>query len=215
MGKKREFVPFKAHTPTAQTREIASTLAGLGLTKQLIASTLQINYLTLEKYYLLDMEVGRAKTHAKVAKAIVENAVDNMNVAAQQLYAKTQMGWSETSKVEHSGAQMVIAPWLTNRNMAPIDVNARPVSGDNDTDGQQSLDGPDTPSDAISDKPPGRPVIKRRNVKRVLACRANAKLGGAARAAQFKKAAEEARAAQSAGGGDNLHIAPSTKNSDL
>lgn len=214
MGKRKAAIPFQAHTPTEQTREIASTLAGLGLTKQLIASTLHINPLTLDKYYLADMEIGRAKTHAKVANAIVVNAVDNMNVAAQQLYAKTQMGWSETNKVEHSGAMMVIAPWLTNRNMAPIDVNSRPVSDDKDTEEQQSLAGPDTQSDAISDKPPGRPVIVRRNPKKVVSSRANGKLGGLASAAKRKNAAHPGASDRQAGG-VNFNMPAPTKNSDL
>lgn len=211
MGRKKAFIPFQAHVPTEQTREIASTLAGLGLSQTLIAATLKINADTLTKYYLADMEIGRAKTHAKVANAIVVNAVDNMNVAAQQLYAKTQMGWSETNKVEHSGAMMVIAPWLTNRNMAPIDVKSKEIG----TTEPESLIDTDNKQDKVSDDIGGRPVIKRRSVKRVLACRANGKLGGAVRAEQIKNARATPGAGQSAGPGADLHIAPPTKNSDL
>jgi len=208
MGRKKAFIPFQPHVPTEQTREVAASLAGFGLSQQLIAATLKINVDTLTKYYLADMEIGRAKTHAKVANAIVVNAVDNMNVAAQQLYAKTQMGWSETNKVEHSGALMVIAPWLNQRKIVDVSEHI-------DTDEQQSLAGPDTQSDAISDKPPGRPVIVRRDPKRVRASRANAKLGGAARAAQIKNAAAHPGASDRQAGGVNFNMAAPTKNSDL
>ena len=210
MGRKKAFIPFQPHVPTEQTREIAASLAGFGLSQQLIAATLKINVDTLTKYYLADMEIGRAKTHAKVANAIVVNAVDNMNVAAQQLYAKTQMGWSETSKVEHSGALMVVAPWLNQRRI--VDVETVDLH-DKDTDEQQTLTQPDIQPDKLSDKPPGRPVIVRRDPKRVRASRANAKLGGAARAAQIKNAAAHPGASDRQAGGANFNMAAPTKNS--
>lgn len=207
MGRKKVFKPFQAHVPTEQTREIASSLAGLGLSQTLIAATLKINSDTLTKYYLADMEIGRAKVHAKVSNAIVVNAVDNMNVQAQTLYAKTQMGWSETSKVEHSGAMMVIAPWLQQRKIVD-------VSDHLDTDEQEIQQLPIMQSDAISDTPAGRPVIVRRNPKRVRASRASAKLGGLASAAKRKNAAAHPGAVDPVAPHGDLHIHPSPKNSD-
>jgi hypothetical protein len=198
--------PQPAHTPTEQTREIAATLAGLGLPLQSIAASIGVHTSTLNKYYLADMEIGKAKTHAKVANALVINAVDHNNVQAQSLYLKTQMAWSETNKVEHSGAMMVVAPWLSQRRIVD-------VSDHLDTDEQESHQLPSMQSDAISDTPAGRPVIVRRNPKQVRASRANGKLGGLASAAKRKNAAAHPGAVDPVAPHGDLHIHPPTKNS--
>lgn len=46
---------------------------------------------------------GRAKLIGSVGRNLVQKAIDGDN-AAMMFYLKTQAGWKETQKVEHSGA---------------------------------------------------------------------------------------------------------------
>jgi len=48
-----------------------------------------------------ELDRGVAVTQYKVANSLVDNALAG-NVTAQIWYAKSQMGWSETSVLKHS-----------------------------------------------------------------------------------------------------------------
>ena len=201
--------PVPAHVPTAQTMEIAEELAGLGLPYTSIAASIGIGIPTLHKYYKATMEIGKAKMHQKMVGALVTNAIENMNVQAQALYIKTQMGWSETNKVEHSGAMQVLAPWVMDRRVVEV-IDVEDTT--QDTSGHLDQQALDVQTDSISAQVHVRPEIVRRNPAKVIASRANGKKGGLAKAAN-KKAQDAPGASDRQAGGMSIDIHPPTKNS--
>jgi hypothetical protein len=131
-----------------------------------------------------------------------------MNVQAQSLYIKTQMGWSETNKIEHSGALQVIAPWVVDRRVVEvIDVNDT-VS---DTHGHEDQHLLDTQTDAISAQAHTRPEIVRRDPELIKKRRASSKLGGEAIALK-KKLQKTPGALDWQAGGMSIDIHPPVKN---
>lgn len=98
MGK-RGPQPWK---PTAEERKRIRMYAGLGLTQEQIATLIGRCVDTLAKYCRSDLDEGAAEAKAKVGGAIVKAAL-NGNMTAAIFYAKTQMGWKETVRNEHTG----------------------------------------------------------------------------------------------------------------
>lgn len=97
--------------PTAEQRKLVEALAGYGIPRDQICQLVTdkngkgICEDTLRKVFPAELGAGTAKANAKVAGALFKNAVENMNVAAQIFWAKTRMGWKETSVQEHSVAE--------------------------------------------------------------------------------------------------------------
>jgi hypothetical protein len=75
--------------------------AGLGLTQEQIATLIGKSVDTLDRICRADLDEGSAEAKAKVGGAIVKAALGG-NMTAAIFYAKTQMGWKETSAHEHS-----------------------------------------------------------------------------------------------------------------
>jgi hypothetical protein len=188
---------------------MAEELAGLGLPYQSIAASIGVHVDTLHKYYRAHMEIGKAKMHQKMVGALVTNAIENMNVQAQALYIKTQMGWSETNKVEHSGAMQVLAPWVMDRRVVEV-IDVEDTT--QDTSGHLDQQALDVQTDSISAQVHVRPEIVRRNPAKVIASRANGKKGGLAKAAN-KKAQDAPGASDRQAGGMSIDIHPPVKNS--
>jgi len=57
---------------------------------------------TLRKYFTAELRTAKVKANAKVGGAIF-NAAMGGNMSAASLWAKTQMGWRDTTSVEHDG----------------------------------------------------------------------------------------------------------------
>lgn len=92
----------KPWQPTEDERRRIRMYAGLGITQEQIAILIGKAVDTLAKYCREDLDVGAAEAKAKVGGAIVKAAL-NGNMTAAIFYAKTQMGWKETSVQEHTG----------------------------------------------------------------------------------------------------------------
>jgi hypothetical protein len=76
--------------------------AGLGITQEQIATLIGKCVDTLAERCREDLDAGAAEAKAKVGGAIVKAAL-NGNMTAAIFYAKTQMGWKETVRNEHTG----------------------------------------------------------------------------------------------------------------
>lgn len=97
-----------AHKPTAQQREQAATMAGLGLSHENIAVILGISVDTLTRHYEADLARGHAQAVAVVAQGLFAQARGG-NLGAQIFWLKARAGWRERVtidgevKAKHSG----------------------------------------------------------------------------------------------------------------
>lgn len=124
----------------------AEQLATLGLSIQNVASVLGIAERTFHRYKADHPEleaaykIGRARGIASVAKSLID-LIRGGNVAATIFFLKTQAGWRETSKVEHSGPEgrpvpvaqfdMSMEDWL--KSVADVLDSDKPQNGETPT----------------------------------------------------------------------------------
>lgn len=78
---------------------------GSHLTHQQMSNILGVSPATFNKFLSREdikreMDIGKGELHLSVVGKIVSKALDGDN-AMLSLYAKTQMGWADTQKVEH------------------------------------------------------------------------------------------------------------------
>lgn len=92
----------KPWEPSAEERRRIRMYAGLGLTQEQIGMLIGKSVDALAKHCREDLDIGAAEAKAKVGGAIVQAALKG-NMTAAIFYAKTQMGWKETSVTEHTG----------------------------------------------------------------------------------------------------------------
>lgn len=93
-----------AHEPTDDTRRTVSVLAGVGTKHSVIASSIGVSVNTLKAHYRQELTDGREIANAKVVDTLFRMATSGRVPAATFFWAKTQMGWRETERVEHVGA---------------------------------------------------------------------------------------------------------------
>ena len=76
-------------------------MCAVGIPHDGIATCIQdgIDEKTLRKYFDVELKTAKVKANAKVGGSIF-NAAMGGNMVAATLWAKTQMGWKETSVVE-------------------------------------------------------------------------------------------------------------------
>ena len=87
---------------TEQQLDEVEKLSGLGLTNEQIASFMKISQPTLRKWAGERLEVGKAKALASVSSSLF-SAIKKGNITAMIFYLKTQAGWKETERHEHTG----------------------------------------------------------------------------------------------------------------
>lgn len=95
----------KPWEPTPEQLAKIKLYAGLGSTQEQIAKMIGISVDTLGRNEAAHAawEVGQADTIAKVAGSLVKKAL-NGDTASAIFYLKTQAGWRETVRNEHTGA---------------------------------------------------------------------------------------------------------------
>jgi hypothetical protein len=94
------------HVPTDVFRNQVLTFCGMGLTHSQIAMMLSISDETLRKYYRAELDKGEAAMNLNVATNLYTMATGNDRnaVTAAIFWLKTRARWSETKRVEHTGA---------------------------------------------------------------------------------------------------------------
>ena len=95
--------PNNEHIPTEATRAQVESASGLGLPHEQIASLIGISDVTLRKYYKIELAVGKAKASAQIAKTLFNKAIKG-DTTAGIWWTKAQMGWSEKTQHELTGA---------------------------------------------------------------------------------------------------------------
>lgn len=94
-----------AHKPTPEDRKQVELLAGLGIPHEQIAVLIQdgIDDKTLRKHYAKELSDGVAKANSQVSKSLFQKCLSG-DTTAQIWWTKTRMGWKDTSRLEHTGA---------------------------------------------------------------------------------------------------------------
>ena len=112
-------MPAKAHEPSDQTRAEVAALASFGLPQEDIAAYIGVSHVTLRKYYGEQLKVSSIKANATVGKylfslasgqAIKNGATHGDCKAAAMFWAKTRMGWRETSHHDHTSSDGTMTP---------------------------------------------------------------------------------------------------------
>lgn len=96
---------MRKHEPTEETKATVSGMAAMGVPQEQIAGYLGIDPKTLRLHYRDELNAGKATANFAVAKHLYKSATGNgpQSVTAAIFWAKTQMGWKDTTAVEHSG----------------------------------------------------------------------------------------------------------------
>lgn len=90
------------HQPTEQNRRTVESMATYGATQVEIAFLLNIHYQTLTYHYPRELKIGKIKANVKIGESIYTSALKG-NTTAQIWWSKTQMGWKETTILDHRG----------------------------------------------------------------------------------------------------------------
>ena len=93
--------PFE---PTETERKQVEALSGYGLPLEQIAVLVRkgISVETLTKNFAEELVSGKAKANSQVGRTLFQKATGG-DTTAMIWWSKTQMKWSETQKVEHTG----------------------------------------------------------------------------------------------------------------
>lgn len=88
--------------PTDKQRLMVEDLSGFGMPHDQIAMSIGITDDTLRKYFADDLIRGKAKANAQIAQTLFNKAMKGDTIALI-FWAKTQMRWKETEKIEITG----------------------------------------------------------------------------------------------------------------
>ena len=96
--------------PTTEQRKQVESLSGMGLPQEQIGALIGCSDDTLRKYFEEEILKGRAKANAKIAQTLFNKATGG-DTTALIFWAKTQLRWKETDKIE-----------LTGKNDGPVEI---------------------------------------------------------------------------------------------
>src|SRR5580765_2975766 len=82
------------HQPTTRDRTYVESLASYGVPEEDIARVMDINRLTLAKYYRRELDIGHIKTNAQVA-GFLFTAAKKGSVPAMMFWLRCRAKWSE------------------------------------------------------------------------------------------------------------------------
>jgi hypothetical protein len=104
-GGAREGAGRPEFVPTAAERKQVEALSGYGLTIEMIRHLVRegISGETLMAHFRAELDAGKAKANAQVGKRLFQKVMEG-DTTAMIWWTKTQMRWSETQKVEITGA---------------------------------------------------------------------------------------------------------------
>lgn len=107
------------HEPTDKTRAEVSALYSFGITQEEIAKYIGIDPKTLRLHYREELDSAHVKANAKVGQFLFQNASGSTLkdgathsdcVRAAMFWAKTRMGWRETSDINHISSDGSMTP---------------------------------------------------------------------------------------------------------
>lgn len=123
-------MPQKAHKPTDESRAEVSALASFGVPQDAIAEYIGISKPTLAKHYGDELKFSSIKANTTVGKflfslasgqAIESGATHGDCKAAAMFWAKTRMGWRETSHHDHTSSDGSMTPKALDMTKLPTE----------------------------------------------------------------------------------------------
>lgn len=115
-------MPAKAHKPDDESRAKVSALASFGIPQENIAEFIGISPPTLRKYYDAELKFAAIKANAAVGEYLFHLAsgaalkdADNPATHSEcsrsaMFWAKTRMGWRETTHHDHTSSDGSMQP---------------------------------------------------------------------------------------------------------
>jgi hypothetical protein len=99
----------RAFAPSDDQRRQVELMVSLGsVSQEEVAEIIGVSLPTFKKHFAKEIRLGKAKCDTAVGANIIRIASDKKNgkgtVQAAIFYAKTRMGWKETTRNEHTGA---------------------------------------------------------------------------------------------------------------
>ena len=93
-----------SYKPTDDDRKTVSLMCAVGIPHEGIAACIGdgIDDKTMRRHFAEELKTAKIKANAKIGGSIFNAAISG-NMTAASLWAKTQMGWKETSVQEHTG----------------------------------------------------------------------------------------------------------------
>jgi hypothetical protein len=94
-----------SYEPTDDDRKTVSLMCAVGIPHEGIALCIGdsgIDDKTLRKHFPRELATSKIKANVRIS-GVIYNAALAGNMTAASLWAKTQMGWKETSVQEHTG----------------------------------------------------------------------------------------------------------------
>jgi len=90
--------------PTDDERTLVEQMTAVGIPQESIALVIRdgIDDKTLRKHFRRELDTAKVKANAKVG-GMLFNKIMNGDTAAAIFWAKTQMGWKETTVQENTG----------------------------------------------------------------------------------------------------------------
>lgn len=92
----------KTYEPTDDERETVKLMVAAGIPVKRIAKVKGMSDNTLRKHFAREIETGHDEVTTRIADSLVRKA-ESGDTTAMIFYLKTQGGWKEAQKVEHSG----------------------------------------------------------------------------------------------------------------
>ena len=109
----------KPHEPTDKTRAEVSALCSFGVPQDDIAGYIGVDPKTLRLHYRDELDNSATKANAAVGRFLYQNASGSTLrdgashsdcVRAAMFWAKTRMGWRETTNLDHSNSDGSMRP---------------------------------------------------------------------------------------------------------
>lgn len=94
------------YSPTDKDRATVQTMAAYGIPQADIAAVLGCDEKTLRKHFRQELDTAATQANARVAQTLFRIATDPSHkscAASAMFWAKTRMGWRETTHVEMTG----------------------------------------------------------------------------------------------------------------
>ncbi len=108
------------HEPTEAQRQLVQLHATIGTQQSVIADILGIDDKTLRKHYRNELDLALAKANATIGGALF-NKAKNGDTAAMIFWMKTQAGWRETNRVDHTSSDGTMSPTVIERRIIDPD----------------------------------------------------------------------------------------------
>lgn len=92
--------------PTDKDRSFVRAMVMAGIQQDRVAEVIDIAPKTLRKHFRDELDLGMDKANATVVANLYRQAIkdDFRSIPAAIYWTKAQMGWSDKSQVEHTGA---------------------------------------------------------------------------------------------------------------